>query len=91
MERDRVAALLASVGDEPHWQLCRQLLAEYDKAVGSCETWRQTASDALGKVDGLMADLADADEDATRLAAHIIAHPSGGYQQVLEQHDRRVG
>jgi hypothetical protein len=91
MDRDRVNAMLASVGDEPHWTLCRQLLAEYDKAVASRETWRVQAGEAIQMVDRLSADLDAANEDAAQLAAHIVSHPTGGYERVLEHHDRRIG
>lgn len=89
MDRDRVSALLASKGDEPEWQVCRDLLGEYDRAVRSRDIWRETAAVTSERADDLAVRLDKVEQDSVRLANHIIAHPANGSERVLDLHEKR--
>ena len=90
MDRARVGAWVASLGDHPHAPLLRDILGGYDQAVEAADVLRRelaAANDRAAVADGRRVA---AVEDADRLARWIIAHPVGDPSEVLTLHDRTV-
>lgn len=83
-----MGAWVASLGDHPHAPVLRDLLAGYDDALETADMLRRELGAANDRAAAAEGRCREAVADADRLAAWIVAHPSGDPTEVLTLHDR---
>lgn len=89
MDRDRMGAWVASLGNHPHAPYFQQILGEYDIKASEADVARRNLGFALEGKAAAEREAQVARSDAQRLAEWIIHHPSGtDPSEVLNLHDR---
>lgn len=89
MDRERIGAWVASLGDHPHAPVLRQLLDHLDEAQGRVADLARAVQTQAEQRMAVEARHAVTLVDANRLARWIINHPSEhDPTEVLTLHDR---